>query len=83
MTAPLADLLAELRVDLYESSITDKRFFGAAFTRQDGGLALAMPPEQDSFERDCFARALLGRVLGVELAPLPEWCSMAELTLAN
>lgn len=71
--APLPQLLAEVDAEVYDSSIIDDGFFGAAVQRKDGHIALAMPPGREEFERDTVARMLLGKVLGVELAPLPRW----------
>jgi hypothetical protein len=73
LDAPLPQLLAELDAELYDSSITDADFFGAAILRGGGRFALAMPRGRDEFERDTVARMLLGMVLHVEMAPLPEW----------
>ncbi|MEV5944599.1 hypothetical protein [Streptomyces sp. NPDC051994] len=75
MELPLPQLLAELDAEIYDSSITDETFFGAAIQRKDGHIALAMPPGREEFERDTVARMLLGKVLHVELAPLPDWLS--------
>lgn len=69
--APLPQLLAEFDVDLYDSSITDAGFFGCAIERRDGQIVLAMPRGRREFERDTVARILLGKILGVKLAPLP------------
>jgi hypothetical protein len=68
---PLPDLLAKFDAELYDSSITDAGFFGAAIRREDGHIALAMPSGREAFERDTVARILLGKVLGIPLAPLP------------
>ena len=68
---PLPDLLADCDAVIYDSSITDAKFFGAAIRRKDGHIALAMPPAREAFERDTVARILLGKVLGVPMAPLP------------
>lgn len=70
---PLPDLLVKFDAEVYDSSITDATFFGCAIQRKDGHVALAMPPGRDEFERDTVARILLGKVLGVPLAPLPQW----------
>jgi hypothetical protein len=78
LDAPLAELLAELDVTLDESSITDPSFTGAAVVTR-GRLILSMRPGQPESERDAVARALLGRVLGVPLSPLPEPYRMSEV----
>ncbi|MFE4867687.1 hypothetical protein [Streptomyces sp. NPDC056682] len=71
MELPLPQLLAELDAEVYDSSITDETFFGAAVQRKDGHIALAMPPGRDELERDTIARMLLGKALGIPMAPLP------------
>lgn len=73
MGAPLPQLLTEADAEIYDSSITDSSFFGAAIERKDGHIALAMPSGRDEVERDTVARILLGKVLGIRLAPLPQW----------
>lgn len=78
LDAPLPELLAELDVTLDQSSITDPSFTGAAVVTQDR-LILSMRPGQPDPERDAVARALLGRVLGVPLSPLPEPYRMSEV----
>ncbi|UXY21929.1 hypothetical protein N8I84_26925 [Streptomyces cynarae] len=78
LDASLPELLAELDVTLDESSITDPSFTGAAVVTGDR-LILSMRPGQPGSERDAVARALLGRVLGVPLSPLPEPYRMSEV----
>jgi hypothetical protein len=78
LDAPLAELLAELDVTLDESPITDPSFSGAAVVTRDR-LILSMRPGQPESERDAVARALLGRVLGVPLSPLPEPYRISEV----
>jgi hypothetical protein len=77
LNAPLDELLIELDVQLHPSSITDPGFVGALIQRRDGSLVLSMPPGRPRLERDCVARAMLGRVVGVPMGPLP---GMYELT---
>jgi hypothetical protein len=77
LAAPLDDLLLELDVELHLSSITDPGFVGALIQREDGTLVLSMPPGRPRLERDCVARAMLGRMVGVPLGRLP---GMYELT---
>lgn len=71
MGAPLPQLLTEADAEIYDSSITDAKFFGCAIERKDGHIALAMPSGRDVVERDTVARILLGKVLGIPMAPLP------------
>ncbi|MFK0182036.1 hypothetical protein ACIQVR_39500 [Streptomyces xanthochromogenes] len=68
---PLPDLLAKLDAEIYDSSITDSGFFGCVIRRKDGHIALAMPPGRGEAERDTVARILLGKVLGIPVAPFP------------
>jgi hypothetical protein len=77
LDAPLDELLLELDVKLDRSSITDPTFTGALVQRPDGSLVLSMPPGRPRLERDCVARAMLGRAVGVPLGRLP---GMYELT---
>jgi hypothetical protein len=77
LDAPLPDLLADLAVELVESSITDPTFIGALLQLPDGSLVLSMPPGRPRLERDSVARAMLGRAVGVPLGRLP---GMYELT---
>lgn len=65
LDAPLADLLAENRVELVDSSITDRAFFGVFVERRDGSRILSMPPGRSAFERDTAARMLLADALGL------------------
>lgn len=68
---PLPRLLAECRVELVESSITDRTFFGAYVERRDGSRILSMPSGRSAFERDTTARMLLAQGLGLDAPPLP------------
>lgn len=77
LDAPLHELLLELHVELHLSSITDPGFIGALVQREDGSLVLSMPPGRPRLERDCVARAMLGRMVGLPLGRLP---GMYELT---
>lgn len=65
LDAPLPELLAENRVELVDSSITDRTFFGAFVERRDGSRILAMPSGRSAFERDTAARMLLADALGL------------------
>ncbi len=72
MDAPLPQLLAELDVELHESSITDAGFYGAVVVLRGGQMVLSMPGGRSEFERDTVARMLLAEALGIETAPIPE-----------
>ncbi|MFF9118307.1 hypothetical protein ACF09Y_22355 [Streptomyces massasporeus] len=71
MDAPLGELLAELDVELVDSSITDATFFGAFIEAPDGSRILSMPPGRSAFERDTAARMLLAEGLGLDGPPVP------------
>jgi hypothetical protein len=71
LDAPLADLLAESRVQLVDSSISDRTFFGAVIQHRDGDLVLAMPTGRSELEHDTVARYLLAQVFDVDLPQLP------------
>lgn len=65
LDTPLADLLADLDVQLVDSSLTDATFFGVFLERRDGSRILAMPSGRSAFERDTAARMLLADGLGL------------------
>jgi hypothetical protein len=71
MDAPLAELLDELGVELVDSSITDRTFFGAYVEHSDGSRVLSMPPGRSAFEHDTAARMLLAEGLGLDAPPVP------------
>lgn len=71
LDTPLPRLLADLDVDVYASSITDRAFFGAVVQRKSGQLALAMPPDRSDLEHDTIARYLLAQAFDVDLPQLP------------
>jgi hypothetical protein len=71
LDTPLPQLLAENRVELVDSSITDRTFFGAFVECRDGSRILSMPPGRSAFERDTAARMLLADGLGLEASPVP------------
>ena len=65
LDTPLPQLLADNRVELVDSSIADRTFFGAFLERRDGSRILAMPAGRSPFERDTAARMLLADGLGL------------------
>jgi hypothetical protein len=71
LDAPLDELLAELDVELVDSSITDATFFGAFVEAPDGSRILSMPPGRSAFERDTAARMLLAERFGLGAPPVP------------
>ncbi|MBR8638640.1 hypothetical protein KEF29_03330 [Streptomyces tuirus] len=68
---PLPQLLAELDVELVDSSITNAGFFGALVEHRDGSRLLAMPTGRSELEHDTVARYLLAQVFDVDLPKLP------------
>ncbi|MFI1928319.1 hypothetical protein [Streptomyces sp. NPDC020377] len=79
MDAPLAELLAEFRVDVSELAIEDTTFTGGAYVRPDGTMLFAMRQGQPAAEREMIARAMLGRALRVPMPPLPDLYELTEL----
>ena len=71
LDTPLPDLLSGLEVELFDSSIADRTFFGAVVQRKTGRLLLAMPTGRSEFEHDTVARYLLAQVFDVDLPGLP------------
>jgi hypothetical protein len=68
---PLPQLLAELDVEVVDSSITDRTFFGAAVQHGNGELLLAMPTGRSELERDTVARYLLAQIFDIDLPDMP------------
>jgi len=71
LDAPLPELLADLDVELVDSSITDRTFFGAVVQRKSGDLLLAMPTGRSELEHDTVARYLIAQAFDVDLPDLP------------
>ena len=71
LDTPLDDLLADTGVEIIDSTITDRGFFGAVVQRKNGGLLLAMPTGRSELEHDTVARYLLAQVFDVDLPLLP------------
>lgn len=68
--ADLAALLAEYKVRVLTSEITDAAFFGAAVVR-GGRITLLLSPNLGDFEFDFFHRYLICQALGMDMEPLP------------
>lgn len=78
LDTPLPHLLAECSVEV--STIeTDPGFTGGAYVRSDGGLLFVRPAGRPEAEWELMARAMLGRLLGVPLPPLPDLYELTEL----
>lgn len=72
MGAPLQQLLAELHVDVEESSITNPGFTGAAIVAA-GEVVVWLPPNRSDSQRDLMTRHLIADAFGVDgMPPLPE-----------
>lgn len=71
LETPLPQLLAVFGVELVDSTITDRTYFGAFVEHRDGSRVLSMPPGRSVFERDTVARMLLAEGLGLEAPPVP------------
>lgn len=69
LDTPLLRLLAEHDVELVDSSITDRTFFGYFLERTDGHRVLAMPRGRSAREHDRVARMLLADGLGLNGPP--------------
>lgn len=78
MDTPLESLLAEYRVEVEPSSITDPEFTGGAVVRGDGSLVFVRPPARPASEWEMMARFLLGKALRVQLPDLPEPYQITE-----
>lgn len=72
LDAPLNDLLAEAGVEIFDSSITDRSFFGAVVQRKSGETYLAMPAGRSELEHDTMARYLIAQAFDVDLPELPQ-----------
>lgn len=71
LDTPLPRLLARTNVELVDSRITDRAFFGAVVERKSGQLLLAMPMDRSEREHDTVARYLLAKAFDVDLPDLP------------
>jgi hypothetical protein len=71
LDAPLNQLLTETGVQIVDSSIPDRTFFGAVVQRKNGDVLLAMPTGRSELEHDTVARYLLAQVFDVDLPKLP------------
>lgn len=68
---PLPALLAETSVELFDSSIPDADFCGAAVQRKNGSVVLSMPKGRGELEHDTIARYLIAQVFDVDMGELP------------
>lgn len=79
LDTPLPDLLNGLRVEIFDSSIDDRTFFGAVVQRKNGDLLLSMPAGRSELEHDTVARYLLAQAFDVDLPDLPPPFETARL----
>lgn len=71
LDSPLDDLLATAGVEIFDSSIADRSFFGAVVQRKSGETFLAMPAGRSELEHDTMARYLIAQAFDVDLPDLP------------
>ena len=79
LDAPLDVLLAETGVEIVDSSITDREFFGAVVQRKSGETYLAMPIGRSEREHDTIARYLIAQAFHVDLPQLAEPFETTEI----
>lgn len=70
LDAPLDVLLAETGVEIVDSSIADRSFFGAVVQHKSGETYLAMPTGRSELEHDTMARYLIAQAFDVDLPEL-------------
>ncbi|MFJ5785358.1 hypothetical protein [Streptomyces hydrogenans] len=71
LSAPLADLLAEVGAEIVDTDVSDPRFLGQVVKPRSGAALLAMPAGRSEAERDTVARMLVGKLLGAPMRPVP------------
>ncbi|MFD6360171.1 hypothetical protein ACFWFX_09990 [Streptomyces roseolus] len=71
LSAPLADLLAEVDAEVLDAPAEYDAFEGVALKPRKGPIQIVLPKARSAAHRDVMARVLVGRLLGTELAPLP------------
>lgn len=71
LDSPLDDLLITAGVEIFDSSIADRAFFGAVVQRKSGETILAMPAGRSELEHDTMARYLIAQAFDVDLPELP------------
>ena len=79
LDTPLPRLLERTNVDLVDSGIKDRGFFGAVVQRKGGHLLLTMPTGRTEMEHDTIARYLIAQAFGVDLPQLPPPFETTEL----
>ncbi|MGW4050823.1 hypothetical protein ACWENA_08315 [Streptomyces sp. NPDC004779] len=71
LSAPLADLLAEVDAEVTDAPAEYDAFEGVAVKPHVGPIQIVLPKARSAAHRDAMARILVGRLLGADLAPLP------------
>ncbi|WP_109000802.1 hypothetical protein [Streptomyces rishiriensis] len=79
LDSPLEALLAEAGVEIFDSSIADRSFFGAVVQRKSGETYLAMPAGRSQLEHDTMARYLIAQAFDVDLPELPPPFTTTEI----
>lgn len=67
---PLAEMLAELHVEVLTSEITDPEFFGTAVVR-GSRIVVMLSPNLGKYETDFFTRYLTAQAYRLPMSPLP------------
>lgn len=67
---PLAEMTAELHVEVITSTITDSEFFGCVVVR-GSRVVVMLSPNLGDFEADFFTRYLTAQAYKLEMSPLP------------
>lgn len=67
---PLAEMTAELHVEVVTSSITDAGFFGCVVVR-GARVVVMLSPNLGEFETDFFTRYLTAQAYKLDMMPLP------------
>lgn len=75
---PLPQLLADLDVELVETTLRVSGFTGYVIV-EGSHLLLALPPDRAESERDMIVRHLLGTAFRVPMPPLPGDYRITEL----
>lgn len=68
--APLAEMMAELHVEVITSEITDADFFGCVVVR-GSRVVVMLSPNLGEFEADFFTRYLTAQAYKLDMTPLP------------
>ncbi|MFE2850603.1 hypothetical protein ACFXJO_05645 [Streptomyces lavendulae] len=75
--APLAEMMAELHVEVITSEITDADFFGCVVVRgsrvvvRGSRVVVMLSPNLGEFEADFFTRYLTAQAYKLDMTPLP------------